>query len=695
MKKFFNSKVNFLIALTVCMISGKVYAQMEWQNPVPVGCWLGSVCYTDSVTIHATAYFGYLLKSTDGGETWKTTKLKTSASLGKVEFTDSQTGYAASIYDLYKTVDGGETWSKMEISAGFDIMSMHFFDNNTGIISGFGKIIKTTDGGVTWQTIFEHENDIYYSMSFPNASTGIILGESYTSTSGTYSIDLKTNDGGSTWTRTPYDDYILQRDVCFITSDTGFISCYDKLCKTTNGGVSWDTIAVLSSWINTIESYNNVLYAGLENGEIARSNDNGYSWVTVKGSNASDVQCLAFYGNKGFGTGRGYNGHFPVTYKSDDAGLTWQTTYPVTEEHLFSVSFCDSLNGFACGKNRTMIHTSDGGKHWEIQSVQPYLLTYNSVFCADPLTAYCVDEDGYIHKTNDGGSTWSSYYTTHPDLQKICFINSNKGYCVGDNGLILQTTDAGNNWNQIESGADKSLNATSFVNENIGYISGDNNVVLKTTDGGNTWEFNMLSTLDNFKSISFINENVGYVAGNELHKTYDGGITWEEIYSSNRTFFDIKYTDENHGYAASSEGIRYTVDGGNNWEIWDQGPYNVSRSIDITDSGSCYFVGDYGMVLRFSDIDNFMTEIKSLSNKTNVILYPNPADNFITIAPFTSKNGYSDVVLFDINGKLRMKFRVESTSSKQLDVCTLEAGIYFIRISSGNEVSTVKLVVTR
>ncbi|MEJ5263207.1 MAG: YCF48-related protein, partial [Ignavibacterium sp.] len=46
----------------------------------------------------------------------------------------------------------------------------------------------------------------------------------------------------------------------------------------------------------------------------------------------------------------------------------WVKINSPTTNVLRKIVFADSLNGWACGLNGTIIHTSDGGENWFVQN---------------------------------------------------------------------------------------------------------------------------------------------------------------------------------------------------------------------------------------------------------------------------------------------------------------------------------------
>ena len=77
-------------------------------------------------------------------------------------------------------------------------------------------------------------------------------------------------------------------------------------------------------------------------------------------------------------------------------------------------------------------------------------------------------------------------------------------------------------------------------------------------------------------------------------------------------------------------------------------------------------------------------------NAEEINVYPNPATNVINVA--NAEN--AQVSVFDINGKLMVS--VESASANQtIDASNFANGLYFVRITDGNNVVTKKINVVK
>jgi photosystem II stability/assembly factor-like uncharacterized protein len=126
------------------------------------------------------------------------------------------------------------------------------------------------------------------------------------------------------------------------------------------------------------------------------------------------------------------------------------------EDILFGVSFADSLNGIAAGRNGRIFLTSDGGKNWHLRAEGLPNTYFLDVSFPDPAMGIVVGyqsnpNQGLIMRTTDGGRTWSKTEIPGP-LLAVSFANSNFGIAVGNFGTIQRTTDGGRSWKRQSGG---------------------------------------------------------------------------------------------------------------------------------------------------------------------------------------------------------------------------------------------------
>ncbi len=83
-----------------------------------------------------------------------------------------------------------------------------------------------------------------------------------------------------------------------------------------------------------------------------------------------------------------------------------------------------------------------------------------------------------------------------------------------------------------------------------------------------------------------------------------------------------------------------------------------------------------------------MTQTKDVENELTIYIYPNPSIGLLNIKlPVDSKNYF--YTIYDILGKEVTKPRkVEN----QIDLTTINSGIYFIKVTKGNQNTVFKIV---
>jgi photosystem II stability/assembly factor-like uncharacterized protein len=172
-----------------------------------------------------------VFRTKDGGNNWEKVE---SICMGKIQFLDSLTGYAVRIYNafyrIYKTSDGGNTWS-IVFEIEDDIKSFHFVDKDHGYIIGDDRLMyKTTDGGASWQKL-EIPYEYYINVLFYNQNIGYIFDEEGNL--------YQTQDGGASWTKllqTPgLSNIEIENENVFISGSNGIIM---------KGKVAYDSVSL-------------------------------------------------------------------------------------------------------------------------------------------------------------------------------------------------------------------------------------------------------------------------------------------------------------------------------------------------------------------------------------------------------------------------------------------------------------------
>ncbi|MBA3342931.1 MAG: hypothetical protein H0T48_14005 [Gemmatimonadaceae bacterium] len=156
-----------------------------------------------------------------------------------------------------------------------------------------------------------------------------------------------------------------------------------------------------------------------------------------------------------------------------------------------------------------------------------------------------------------------------------------------------------------------------FPTPTVGYAVAKNNafgmgsepppLIAKTTDGGESWEAMMgpgVADKDGVTSVFFVNEQTGFVrlTSEKLHMTSDGGKTWRGIVASPGKA--IRFADPGVGWGVEvgrrDPEVWFTTDGGSRWSSRRVRFPTTVRAFSFPRRDRAYFVGDHGMVFRYS-----------------------------------------------------------------------------------------------
>jgi photosystem II stability/assembly factor-like uncharacterized protein len=245
---------------------------------------------------------GVILKTTNGGINWfiQNNGL-TGRSMYGIYAVDSNIVYCIGWFEtILKTTNGGNNWSIIRYgiyAQSHSFFGTYFLNENTGWICGTGSLIfKTTNGGLTFDSTFIPVGYLY-DIYFRNPLEGLVCGEASTM--------YRTTDGGLNWTQiimpigTAAADFFK---MSFINLSTGYTQgvTTNKVFKTTNFGISWDSIARVpgadESYCIFFPSLNTGYCAGTY-GRMFKTTNGGYNWrqENLLKFNTAFINSLYFY----------------------------------------------------------------------------------------------------------------------------------------------------------------------------------------------------------------------------------------------------------------------------------------------------------------------------------------------------------------------------------------------------------------
>ena len=151
---------------------------------------------------------------------------------------------------VVKTTDGGATWKDVKLAGDLPTVGLKrafFADAQNGVVTGgdideeeTGALLRTTDGGATWKAVTPNAKQVPEDVWFVDATHGWAVGatEDDTGEPGPSQV-YATADGGQTWQAVGKVPAAL-RAVRFADAQNGWAAGMGgKIFKTSDGGATW------------------------------------------------------------------------------------------------------------------------------------------------------------------------------------------------------------------------------------------------------------------------------------------------------------------------------------------------------------------------------------------------------------------------------------------------------------------------
>lgn len=397
-----------------------------------------------------------------------------------------------------------------------------------------------------------------------------------------------------------------------------------------------------------------------------------------------------------------------------DSYSQWILQYtPPQSQSSYVLNFFDDNTGYYSGvlynsSTNNIYKTTNGGLNFTAQNSGLTAQRFMAISMKHPDTVFISGNYGKILRTYNGGSNWNLIYSdTLIQFWGLYFVNSNTGFAAGSSGRIMKTTNKGDNWVIQTAPTSTALDGIYFIDENTGYIGGAN-VFLKTTDGGQTWVNKVglfISPFETAQSVYFSDANTGYYCTNTTNcrivKTTNGGDTWNLVNSLDNigAGWDMSFTNANTGFVCTGAGkVLKTTNGGLNWGVQNTPLTENLYAMDFPSATTGYISTWSGKVLKTTNggltfIGRADNEIPSgFELKQN---YPNPFNPVTTIEFSLPVSTFTELKIFDINGREVAELLSEHLSqgnySVPFNAGKLSSGIYLCRLNAEGKTLVKKM----
>lgn len=292
----------------------------------------------------------------------------------------------------------------------------------------------------------------------------------------------------------------------------------------------------------------------------------------------------------------------------------WQVINVPTDANLQDISFTnDPQHGWLVGSKSTLLETTDGGKTWQVKSLdlgQDYRLSSVSFSGQE---GWIIGEPALLLHTNDGGNSWSRILLSNQlpgNPNTIVALGPQSAEMTTDVGAIYRTTDGGKNWKAM-------------VQEAVGVLrniarSPDGKYIAVSAKGNfySTWEPGQNSWQGHNRNSSRRVQNMGFGKDGRLWMLARGGQiqftsadspeNWEEAQypelSTSWGLLDLAYRTPNEIWLSGGSGnLLCSLDDGKTWQK-DREVENVASNlykiVFITPEQG-FIIGQRGVLLRY------------------------------------------------------------------------------------------------
>lgn len=567
----------------ILLLSLAAAAQQPW---IPVGPDGGDVRtltrdphVADRVLLTTSA--GMIFESTNAGATWSrlarvgdrndyvldalifhpTRKGLVYAAAWSIE--DNQSG------DVLKSLDGGRTWKKSREMHGESVraLAMATSDPDLMVAGTLTGVYRTRDGGEHWSLISPPNHPDIRNVE----SIAIDPRDPETIYAGTWHLPWKTTDGGLTW-KNIKNGVIDDSDVFSIIIDplstnVVYASACSGIYKSESGGEQFKKMQGIPSTSRRTRvlmqdpTRAEVVYAGTTEG-LWRTVDAGHSWNRLTGSNIiindilvdandpkkimlatdrSGVLITADWGNSFTAANRGF-AHRQVSTLLGDATVEGMIYAGVINDKEFGGVFV----------------SRDRGEQWQQMS--------SGLEGADVYTLRQTDKGELFAGTNRGVFSYAA-------------TNGNYRWTP----LQVSTTPK-----IVGKGKSKKTVKPSLMNFRVNdfEISGDiwfaagSSGLFSSTDRGKTWIGGMKDGLTDFVAVRRIGDEMIAAARRGVLVSHDGGQSWKRsTMPPVTTLSDAALDSTGHMYFSGREGVYRSVDGGQSWARLNRLPVNNVNTI--------------------------------------------------------------------------------------------------------------------
>lgn len=654
---------------------------------------------------------------------------------------------------VFKSSNGGENW--IPVNNGITDYGFYptCFANIGSTIfmgaqysnSGPGGMYRTTNDGASWQKI---NNGLSGKAKYITKSISKGTDVFITTDSGVY---RSTNLGNNWINITSSLGAMPDADGLFFKGDTLYIGTTQGVYYSSGNFANWipANTGLPSGAATSFALYNGNLYSTFFGSGVYMSTNNGASWAAANYNLTGtllNLRCVYVFNNSLYVACNG--GVFVLgtnTWNSVSAGL------PVSFPYFYWLT---SLPGklITCTYSKGVYISTDNGASWnqKISGLAALGVNAKKIISAGNILYAAVGGNG-VYKSTDNGINWFASNNGNGLTTNSVSLIENKLYSLTDDG-VFYSTNSGSSWTGMNNGLSGfDLRASCILKDGTALYRGGYNGIFKSTDDGNSWA--ATSFYGAQKQVTCMVKLNGVIFAGctgtspTLLKSADNFASWNAVQfyqSFSPEVFSI-YLEGTDMYLGTGHGVHRSTNAGANWTMLNDGlgadPYvssiirvgtnlfctqifgsrglfrshnNGANWVDVT--GTNFLFTDFNDIINFDSkifiatsyaiyyqpqelLTNTFSTSEIANNFSLKQNYPNPFNPETTIKFTIAKNGFVNINIYDISGKL-VKTLVNDYKSAgehkiEFNAEALPTGIYFYKLTAGNFSETKKMLLVK
>ncbi len=631
---------------------------------------------------------------------------------------------------LYKSSDGGLNWIHMNLP-GNSFTNINYVMADDSLIFACGaKHYRSSNHGQSWQIISITGSSVFFEQicSFHNNYIGLTGESIYISDS-----------SGQVWTQTAGFQTIGLAYFMLVVGDTIYLGA-SGVSMSTDSGYTWQslTTGVNISGVSGLAKTGNRIFAGAATGVWETDNDGG-NWIALSDSGLASIgvswigayndtlYCspyaggISFYdslqqrwfplpGNNCYATSgyHGFSENNDIKYAATNNGVYISNPNSIWQQQgagMMAATIWDIASDnqrVLCATSGGLFLTTDEGASWG--QVTPDACLMAGLDGVSPLIFISGDTilasyNNILYRRIFPDTNWGELISAHniqPALQFIktgggIFVSFYTGDGTDDQGSNLYSDDGGQIWTNVTDLNGNYIRSGPVAAGNKIYGNFYRDSLASSSNQGANWatETNFPYSAYSLTAGATIDSTAYLATFSGVFYTSNGGQTWDStsgIPSTGRILYLASFNGSLYGTNNTPALYRYNV-ASHYWQLIAFAPNAGIQLAGIIAQGNHLYIGTSNNSVYVYGPP--VTNIQQVNTtQLNVKVFPNPAQNLITI---TATNSIKTAEFFNVLGERIMVADIGANTA-QVNISAFSPGIYFVCITGLDFKTTVKLV---